>query len=627
MAEFGVKATQMSAANTGAAKFVKQPVQDQSKNMMLGSALELAGEAYKGQQVASLEKAQESVIDEYLQPRQLEQDIGALEAATDNIWKRIDKDASYSPDVADLTGIEKTLTEKLDKLRLAKEQGLMSPQDFTNRILATTREAVNRNPGLYNELKQHSSRVLEMSGIMDVVKADAKAMESRQKQVDDLNDRILNLAGQNNVPIYMSPSGYPDMGRIKTAVDKIQTQKQIVATAENFGKLDTEEKKRVGRDFMSSGNGITLMNGKVDQLTSQFAGLLQQGGDVTGSLTQMRLMGEAAYQQYFQMLSPIVADSPAAKEALDYFRKQIDTTISFMEKATSKEDALKRSNSITTMMRNSNYQEASKMLNPDLLDMTTRILNTVGAPRILEKDPALMDNMIRTFGDLLGGVSGSPRVNYDATVQGKNVVSQGLVALAKEALTDTKALTYFEKAINTIATDVENPEKFTSTGQKFGFYEKLIRDLGDTTVKASISKLGTGTISQATGMIDDYMNLTIKDMWNQVLTWEKKGVTVEGDVLPDGRFIFKTSDRTATRDLNTRYSPRINDSLAAMTNLMGLDSKSVAVNQFYPNYLAQFADDSDLVPLEIKSKSDADAALKTGKITKQEYQGIINELK
>lgn len=629
MAKFGIDATGMSAANTSAAKFVRQPTADNSGNVLLGAGLDLTGQAIEGYQMASLEKEQEAVIDEYMlrRPQTLEQEevaLGTLKGSVDSIWEK----AGSVEDIEERADpVEQSFKERLAKYEAAKEQGVMSPADFQTRILATTREAVNMSPGLYDKLLQHSRKVLGLSGIEEVMKADIRSAEAQAKQLDDLKDNIMTLAGKHDVPTYMTPSGAIDYARMKTGIDKIQEQKQILTTAENFGKLDTEGKKKVGREFMEGGNGIKLMNGKLDELLFKNSSLLNQGGDVQGAVTQMRLMGEAAYQQYFQMLSPIIAESPAAKEALDYFRKQIDVTQAFMDKAVSKDDALKRSNAISQILRNKQYEEVSALVNPEVLKMTTQILNTIGAPRILEKDDKLMGQMINTFGDLLSGVSGSPRVNYDMSTQGKNIVSQGLVTMAKESLNDPQALSHFEKTFATIAKDLENPDIFKDTGQKFSFYGKLIKDLGDPTIKQSLSKVGTASISQATGMIDDYMQLTTNDMWKQVRSWEGKGVEVTLDVLPDGRSIFKTNNPQATQDLNSRYAPRINDSLGAMSNLMGLDSKSVAVNQFYPNYLPQFADDPDLAPLEIKTKAQANAALKAGKINKQEWQVMVNELK
>ena len=93
MAKFGIDATGMSAANTSAAKFVRQPTADNSGNVLLGAGLDLTGQAIEGYQMASLEKEQEAVIDEYMlrRPQTLEQEevaLGTLKGSVDSIWEK-----------------------------------------------------------------------------------------------------------------------------------------------------------------------------------------------------------------------------------------------------------------------------------------------------------------------------------------------------------------------------------------------------------------------------------------------------------------------------------------------------------------------------------------------------------
>ena len=633
--KFGIDVTNMGDPSLGAAGFIRQPTDDKSGLVMTGLALNVASEipnAWAGYENARLESEQEKVIDEYLErkknPLIMEQtavEIGALDMAEESIWKKVASDVDYQPDVNDFSAVDTALQEKLKKYQTAREQGIMSPEEFTDRILATTREAINRNPGLYDRLKQHSARVLEMSGIVDIVKADAAAAKAQQDEITNLKNDIVDLAKKHDVPLYLGPDGLPDYGRIKDEVDKIQVQKQAVTIYENKNKLVTEQDKEQANVFMRS-QGPNLVNGLINKALDQGITLLNQGGDVQGALTQMRLGLNSAYQTFLSKVGPI-SDNPKVKEAIAMFEKQQRFVEEMMSKAATKDDAVKLSNNLKQMLQNDQYQEVSKYVNPEQLAITTQLLNTVGGARILEQNPELMGNMITTFGDLLSGVSGSPRVNYDASVSGKNVVAAGLNELAKQTLLDPKNSKYLETVISTISNDVQNPTRFETVDQKFRFYEKLIRELGDPAINKAFARVGAGTISRATGLVDDYMTFTSQGMHRTILGWEQKGVAVTLDVLPDGRIIFKTADPVATQDLNSRYTSRVNDSLATMANLMGLDTKSVAVQQFYQKYLPQWADDPDLIPLEIKTPADAQRALKAGKISKQEYQGILNELK
>ena len=629
--KFGIDVTNMGDPSLGAAGFIRQPTADTSGLVMTGLALDVASEipnAWAGYENVRLESEQEKVIDEYLErkknPLIMEQtavEIGALDMAEESIWKKVASDADYQPDVDDFSAVDQALQQKLSKFQAARDQGVMSPEEFTDRILATTREAINRNPGLYDRLKQHSARVLEMSGIMDIVKADAAAAKAQQDELTRFKNDIVDLAKKHDVPLYTDQNGLPDYGRIKTEVDKIQVQKQAVTLYENKNKLVTEADKEQANAFMRN-NGTHLVNGLINSELDKGIAIINQDGDVQGALTQIRMGLNSAYQTFLGKVGPII-DNPKVKAAITLFETQQKFVEEMIGKAATKEDAVRLSNNLKQMLQNDQYQEVSKYVNPEQLAITTQILNTVGGARILEQNPELMGNMITTFGDLLSGVSGSPRVNYDASVNGKNVVAAGLNELAKQTLLDPKNGKHLEKVMSAISADVQNPDKFQTTDQKFRFYEKLIRELGDPTINKAFSRVGAGTISQATGLVDDYMNLTVGGMRKTVADWEGKGVKVELDVLPDGRVMFKTNNPQATQDLNSRYTSRINDSLATMSNLIGLDTKSVAAQQFYPQYIPSIVGDKDLQPrYSVKTKAAADLAVKEGRMSRQEYQAI-----
>lgn len=630
MAKFGIDATQMADPNTKSAKFVRNPVADQSSNIMLGTGLDLALQAKQGYAQATLEKEQEAVIDQYMESKknpaiaqQAEADIGALDAASESLWKRVASEADYQPDVGDFSGIEQSLNEKLMKLKAAKDQGVMSPQEFSDRILATTREAVARNPGLYAELKQHSSRVLEMSGITDIVKADLKQIESAQKQQDKFQDYYLQLGKQHNVPVPFMSDGNVDWGSFVGQIQKIQQQEQLVASAESFGKMDNEAAKAQGRAFMQS-NGVALMNGKINDVLNKGISLMG-AGDFQGGITQVRLMLNQARQEYSSKLLPI-ANEPQVKASLEYLDKQMQVVEDTLSKAGSKEDAVKLSENLQKLLRNQQYEEVSKNINPEALKQITSLMSTAGAARIIDQNPQVMGSIMQTLGNVLSGAANGLGTDYSLKLGQDNAVSLGIKNIATQAIKDNTALPVLERAINTVAQDVQNPDKFKTPADKFSFYEKLVKDLGAPEVKVGLGKLGASAMTQAAGMIDDYMTMTTPAMQQSILRWEKQGIAVTLDVLADGRVIFKTDNMEATRDLNSRYTSRINDSLMALTNLMGTDSKSVAVNHFYPNYLQAWADDPDLKPVEIRTAKDAEAALKAGRISKQEYEGILNEM-
>lgn len=605
MAKYGIEATNMGDPDLKAAGFIRSPTEDRSsltkeasKLPMLELGLKVAGQipdAIAGYEIARYEKEQEAVVEDYVsrRPEALAQEqlnLGATKGAIDSIWE---KAGSVEELEALVNPIEKDFRDRLAKFQRAKEQGVMTPEAFKERILATTREAANRAPGLYNEFLQHSQKVLGLSGIAAIVEKDTQAAKAQQDEFSKLKNDIIDLAKKHDVPLYLAGDGLPDYGRIKAEVDKVQIQKGAVEAYENKNKLVTEADKDQANQFMQ-GQGINLVTGLINQELARGISLMNQGGDVQGSLTQMRLGLNTAYQTFVAKVGPIM-DNPKVKEALAFFQKQQEFVEGVISKATTKEDAIRLSNNATQMMKNKQFMEVSKYVNPEQLQITTQLLNTVGGARILERNPDLMDNMVTTFSDLLSGVSGSPRIDYKATnANGKNVVSGGINALAKETITDPSVMKHLEKAISTISSDVQNLEKFPTVDSKYEFYGKLIREMGDPTVNKAFTRMNPEVVGKAAGLLDDYMVLTTNSMHKEMLNWEKKGVAVTLDVLPDGRILFKTTNPAATQDLNSRYTRRINDSLSALSNLMGMDTKSTAVQQFYPQYLPAWADDKDI---------------------------------
>lgn len=627
MAEYGIRATQLSGPSMAGTGFIRQPVADESKVDLLKNVLGQAGEAYQGYQLASLEKEQEAVIDEYISSKQnpaiiaeTEDDIGALDAAAEGLWNRVASQPDYQPDVTDFSGVERTLNEKLAKLKAAKDQGVMSPDEFANRILATTREAVARNPGLYQELKQHSARVLELSGITDIIRSDLEQAKSAEKQKKDMQDYYLQLGKQHNVSVPYGPTGEINWNRFVEQIQYIQNQELQVNVAKNVGSLDDEQRKAQGKMFMDT-NGVSLMNGSLSNSLNTAITLMNEGSDPQGALTQLRLMLNQERQNYTSQFSPI-SNEPAVKAAFEYYDKQAQLIEDLVSKAVTKEDAVRASNNALKLLQNKEYTDVSKFVNREALSAITSLFSTAGAARIIDQNPQAMGDVMRTLGNVFSGAANGLGTNYSATIGPNNAVSMGVKHLAENAVKDPTVLPVLERTLSTIAQDIRNPSKFPEQADKFRFYEKLVKDLGSAEVKAGLSKIGAEGYRNSAELIDDYMTMTTPAMNTSIKKWENQGVSVQLDVLPDGRMLFKTNNQVATRDLNSRYTSRINDSLAAMANLMGIDTKSVAVEHFYPNYLPNWLGDPDLKETKITNPSELEAARTSGKITPQEYEAI-----
>ncbi len=174
--------------------YVKQGVEDKSggyaeaghvgvdNSTIIKDTGGLLGEAYKGYELARIEREQEAVNQDYMDRRA---PIGAPVAEPVNIFGK-----PGEPIVPN----QKETQDKIASYQRAKDAGIMSPEEFATRTLAVTREAVNRSPHLFPELIKHSQKVLGLSGIEDVLKTDAATREYQMKKALEDDKREADAA-------------------------------------------------------------------------------------------------------------------------------------------------------------------------------------------------------------------------------------------------------------------------------------------------------------------------------------------------------------------------------------------------------------------------------------------------
>jgi hypothetical protein len=615
MAKMGIEATGMSEANTGAAKFVKQPVAP-VPNTMLGMAAGLASDAYTGYQMADLEKKQEGIVTDYMNRNHGTAGIeaAALKSGIEGIWNNFDTT------IEDVNPIEKTLQEKLSKYKAAKDQGIMSPQEFSDRILATTREAINKNPGMYDELKKHSQKMLDQSGITSVLNQDIAASQNADKMLQKLQEHYLSQAGKLNRPIPLFNDGGINFAALKEDVDKYELQESLVQQSKQAILMADNDVHAAALQWAQS-NGPDIIHGSINNSMYKGITMLKEGTDWQTAASAIRMDLNMHRQDIVSQVAPFMND-PIIKEHLAYLDKQASLVEEMLTKQFTNEDGLKYLANTTQMFRDKDYMAYAQTVgSPEALKAWTGMVQAIGPGKYAADNSEAMGKMYRTIGDLANGVIGSMNTDYTLKANGTNLVADGVKNLANMAATDNKVVPQLENMFKTINADLENPDKFKTKEAKFNFYTDAVRAIADPKSMEGIKKMGGGAYSDAAKLVDSYMNFTIPDLNIKVTDYEDKGVKVQMDVLPDGRTVFQTSDPAATRDLNARYAGRINDSLKAFANLMGSDITTVAKTHFYEAYLPQLLGDKDLKPLALHA-SDVPGAVKSGALTAEQGAAI-----
>ena len=191
---------QPALSEVGAPTYVSPGVQDNSMAMLIGGLGGQAVEAYKGYQIAGLEQEQEKAMSAYLNRPSDEAMLGWGEEVQNQAIQIETQWASPSATWEGVNVAEKKLQEAQSKLIRAAEQGIFTPEQLNVRMTANLREAINRNPGLQQELVAQTAKLLEYSGMNALLKGQASLAEQQAaaaKRQADMDEYIYKQTGVN----------------------------------------------------------------------------------------------------------------------------------------------------------------------------------------------------------------------------------------------------------------------------------------------------------------------------------------------------------------------------------------------------------------------------------------------
>lgn len=591
MAEFGIKATQMSAADTKAAKFVKQPVQDNSKNILLGAGLDLAGQAFEGYQMASLEKEQEAVIDDYMTGRGRKEAIDSqtFEAATlkdsiDSIWEK----AGSVEELDQKAGpVEKEFQGRMEKLKMALDQGAMTPDQFQTQILATTRKAVNQTPGLYDKLLAHSKKVLGLSGIDSVLAADIAA----QKAQDDSLKNLRELADKLNV-------GYnhfnPDYNQMQASV--LQRQREVSASDQlTRGLTAGDALKREDALTFIANEGTNAILGDSFTLKSTAAAMFQGATpqDYPQIKNKLRMDIDARRNALVAQTNKLgIRNEAEVKTYIEDYDSSMKMLLDTIEGLESGADAQKAIDHAYGILVGSQKIGMARQYNIGALEtlrlFPDSVLNSVMAD---EKSGnfAKFSKLAQSVFD--GAVSnGETREFLTTTEPGKAPVAVEAAFGTLEKEKDPEKLGAMASNIINFSVDAANPDNFKTEEDQTKYLDSVFKKIGDPKLKEKFKDLDTQALGNMFKLTDQYFQRVGEErakLFNETLDTGilgiERSIPVYAEITPDGRVIFQSPDAKTQKKFNDKFAGRINLGISATANLMGI-SKKEATAELLPRY-------------------------------------------
>ncbi len=567
MAEFGSKVTGMSQVDPSIGRHITPGVEDKSAAILMGTIGKVGEETYKGYQLADVEKNQEQVISDYMDrthPEQLTIETGGLKKDIDSIWGSLDAT------IEEVNPIEKQFQSNVARLKSAVDQGVMSPAEFSNRTLTVLREAVNKNPGLMAPLAEHAQKVLELSGIQGIVKNDELLANQKVKDKNELESYYRGIAKDLNIPLTFSSNGAVDYGTLINQVSVVQKEKGILDSANRQTDFTENDFRAFGPQYAT---------GKINEATDLAIKTLSDPTlPYDKAILQTNLLLDSVAKGFNSdpRVGKII-DKPSVVATSKYIDNSIAAIKKNLTTFSSKEDAATYLKNTTNILRDQQYQDMSKIVNPQMLDMVNKLAATTTVADFISKQPELKVELYNAIKNITDGLpTNSVTLYQDKT----NPINKFVDFIAKEAgqkNPPASSILGISNAIKSVDTDLSKLDP----SSKFNFYSGYIKTLGNPTNKEGLSKLDDDSRSRATIHVNNYANITLTNM-KEILD---KTVTAKDNVvfsvLPDGRLTVSSNNPTITNEMNSKFIPRINDSIFAISNLSGHGSTKDAAKEFY----------------------------------------------
>lgn len=630
MPKFGVDVTNIAPAQVK--PFIAPGVETQQPTInagvarakMIGELGGMAVEAYKGYQLADIEQAQEENIAAYQSSFKSKQDketavdqakfeLGASEQVINAAWGIGDKQPVATLET--ISELENNQQQALTKLQNAYKQGVMTPAEFHARVLNTTREAVAKNPGLYPELIGHAQKVMDLSGITEIVKSDQKRVEDQAKELAKYRESVYSTARQLNIPhTYDTP-----FASLEAEVNIRREEEQLVQRAENAKKFHTSMAAKDSYAWAEA-NGDKVSNGARSQFelaVSQAAASVETPTDAAGFLHMIRGMANGAKENFRSMIPENIRSEQLIKDKLEFFDRTIDSVVKNVESYKTKEDIAKAITNGLNITRAQQELEVRGEVNVFAAEAAARIMQaSPGTFQNLKQEER--KNLLSTFAKLLDGQATAPNVvgKLPKTQQDKQLVQP------LSATIDAKDWNAFGRIMDTY-----QAIPGISREKQLHAYNTL-----ESIAKGDFTGAGQDVFVKTKNVIDSYLKNPEYGLPRMFPFIKDNPVVL--DVLPNG--MLSATGQGAT-EFNETFGIKINTALQAYAKSANMSTKEVSGN-FYKEYFSPYADAQGLLTdpdigkstiseLAIHDSNEAKVALDQGRISAQEYRAILKDMK
>ena len=574
MADFSVKTTGLSAPDLKAASHISEGVQDVSGAMRVGNLTnlikggsEIAGEVYKQAKVQDFSTATQDTIQQYMDMRENpELAKGSLTGAA-----ATDVQSSLFPQSGEqLSSVEKAQKERLSTYQQALSEGVMTPDEFSDRVLSNLREATNKNPGLYQELKAEAARVLELSGITGIVKSDQLQAEAKQKQIENLLKDMQERARKENIYYDVTTSYWDLAQQVEHAEKGTRSYNMQVRGTEQFKMLSQEQ----ARKWVET-NGNDVVRGGLSNANKVVFDMIDNLGITADSYPKYKAQLSSQFdglKEVFRASIPVnILQDPNVQANLKAYNDGLDSVLKRFDNLVTGEDFKKVASNEFEILKMSQETHLRKTVDVPSIELSTKLAAAV--PGIVTQSPEYRQKIYDAGVALSQGNYQSPAIQEMIPKSPKDNKSAFLIKGAINVGLESGDYTGFNRtleAVNTTTTNIENPK----TRLQF-LYNNLSAIAEQKPMQLDVATIGK--VETSIGQLLHDNNFGI-----ETLNETSAGKKVKMDVLPSGHLMFTGED---AGKFNATYANNVNIALRAYANAHN-QTMSEAAKRFYPQYFS-----------------------------------------
>lgn len=265
-------------------------------------------------------------------------EAAGLEAMGESMWANIG-DKSKPTRIEDLNTVQEKHAETLKKLDKAYKQGaITSLDDLEARVLKATREAVNRTPGMANEIMQQTQQVMHLSGVRGMVNPFEQAAKMQAKQEAELKKRLMDYHEKKGLEYDPLNPDINDMASTYQAHlrqrQKAEQLKELAASEEQMSKEEVKTFLRQDYPDISQDAYNNVRNAAVE--------IFQPGGSYQNQVLAFKNVAESLKRSLLDSMQRSGGlKDPDGRAAHKYTTEYIDNLVKTVDGFENGTDALK----------------------------------------------------------------------------------------------------------------------------------------------------------------------------------------------------------------------------------------------------------------------------------------------